>query len=148
MNKTLNYRAVLAGLAVNLLGSFIGSILVLNVYASRLVSSGMTTAEVEKAIMDALMNPNDHAGLFLALLATGAVFDALSGYVTARRAGYLELWHVLALVGLLAVMQVGAGVVGGGVTVWYWLALISTIAAAFWGGWRAKIRRLKMESGT
>ncbi|RMF18581.1 MAG: hypothetical protein D6758_03835 [Gammaproteobacteria bacterium] len=143
MTMTLNFRAIITGLIVNLLGSLAGAIVVVNFYASRLESAGMSPKDIEQAITEALMNPDAHSQLYLGLLAVGTFFDGLSGYVTARKAGFLEYWHVLAMVGLLVVMQLGAGMMAGGTTGWYCAALLLTIGGAFFGGWRAKMRRLK-----
>ncbi len=131
---TLNYRAVLTGLVVDLVGTVVATVIVVTVYVGALSAQGSSDEEI--ATM--LANPADSPELTLILIAIGIFFDGLAGYITARKAGYLEYWHVLAMLGLLVVIQIAIG--GGAVLPALVLALsfLGGCSAAFYGAYLVK----------
>ncbi|WP_158304919.1 hypothetical protein [Hahella chejuensis] len=75
-----------------------------------MLHAGGATKEDLEALIG---NPSDAFGLMALLMGVGIAFDGLAGYLTARMAGYLEYWHVLAMWGLLTVMQFALSSGGG-----------------------------------
>ena len=80
-------------------------------------------------------------GLLLVLVAVGVFFDGLAGYVTARMAKTLEYWHVLAMLGLLVVIQYGVSAESSFPYIIHVLSLAGGIVAAFYGAYLAKRKR-------
>ncbi|MBK8971770.1 MAG: hypothetical protein IPM37_10520 [Hahellaceae bacterium] len=137
----LNIRAILAGLLVDLVGSFAAWLVVLTAYASMLLGQGVSEAELETILSD----PSQLGDIILVLMCAGILFDGFAGYVTARMSPRVEYWNVLALVGLLCLMHFSANR-GEGVELAYQTpALIGGIVAAFIGGGLAKRRRRPLE---
>ncbi len=101
----LNFRAVITGVVIDIVGSFAGSILVLLIYSSILAQQGMEQAAIEQV----LTNPASSETLVWMLILVGIFFDGLAGHVTARIAGFLEYWHVLAMLGLMLIIQFALG---------------------------------------
>ena len=134
---TLNFRAVLTGVVINLVGLVIASAVFVTLFITTLTAKGATEDEIRTL----LANPGDSFVLMLILLVIGIFFDGLAGYITARRAGYLEYWHVLAMLGLLIVIQLA---MGGGPALPFLAHVISYLgggAAAFYGAWLIKRNR-------
>jgi hypothetical protein len=132
----LNLRAILAGLLVDIAGSFAAWLLVLTTYASMLLSRGVTEQELEATLRD----PAQLGNVLFVLMLAGVFFDGLAGYITARMAPRVEYWNVLALVGLLGLMHLSVTGSAEKPVEYQSLALIAGIVAAFWGGRVAKNR--------
>ncbi|MDG9668784.1 hypothetical protein ONV78_13660 [Hahella sp. CR1] len=98
---TLNFRAVILGTVFDLGGSIIAIRLIAGFYLAMMHAGGASKEELEAF----LGNPSDAFALMAILIGVGIAFDGLAGYLTARMAGFLEYWHVLAMWGLLTVMQ-------------------------------------------
>jgi hypothetical protein len=135
---TLNFRAILAGVVIDLVGLIIASAVFVTIFVGSLTAKGASDDEIRAL----LANPADSASLMFILLMIGIFFDGVAGYVTARRAGYLEYWHVLAMLGLLIVIQLA---MSGGPTLPVLVQAVSYIgggAAAFFGAWLVKRKRI------
>jgi len=135
---TLNFRAVLAGVVVDLVGMIIASAIFVTVFVTSMSARGLSDEEITAL----LSNPAESTLLMGVLLLIGVVFDGVAGYVTALKAGYLEYWHVLAMLGLLVVIQLAMG--GSGpelpATI-YAISYLGGGAAAFYGAWLVKNKR-------
>ncbi len=132
-----NVRAVLTGLLVDLAGSFAAAVVIVTVYTSILQSQGMDMHELEKRLSD----PASLHDLLLILVSVGVFFDGLAGYITARMAPGLEMWHVLALVVILTLIHLyfhEDSTVGEGYRQVAWLL---GSAAALAGGYFSKSRK-------
>jgi len=135
---TLNFRAVLAGLVVDLVGVIIASAIFVTIFVSNMSAKGATDEEIRAL----LSNPFESSTLTFILLSIGVLFDGVAGYVTAHRAGYLEYWHVLAMLGLLIIIQVAMSSGGPSVPgMVYAVSYIGGGAAAFYGAWLVKNKR-------
>ncbi len=132
----LNLRAILAGLLVDIAGSFAAWLLVLTTFASMLLSRGASEAELEATLRD----PAQWGNILFVLIAVGVFFDGLAGYITARMAPRLEYWNVLALTGLLVLMHVSIAGNQEQPFEHRTLALVVGVVAAFAGGRLAKNR--------
>ncbi|WP_020407089.1 hypothetical protein [Hahella ganghwensis] len=133
----LNFRAIITGVVIDIVGSIAGGLLFMMVYTSILLSRGMAEADVKLL----LANPAASIELIWLLLAVGIFFDGLAGYVTARMAGYLEYWHVLAMLGLLTIVQFA---MGGGEVFPSWVQVTGFFGgatAAFFSAYRVKSLR-------
>lgn len=139
----LNIRAILAGLLVDLVGSFAAWLVVLTTYASLLLSQGVSEAELETILSD----PEKLGDIIMVLLFAGILFDGIAGYVTARMSPRVEYWNVLALVGLLCLMHFSVNQNENAELAYQTPALIGGIIAAFVGGGVAKRRSRRPPEG-
>ncbi|WLQ12585.1 hypothetical protein O5O45_22925 [Hahella aquimaris] len=98
---TLNFRAVILGTVFDIGGSFIAFNIVSGFYLAMMHAGGASKEDLEALIG----NPSDAFELMAILMGVGIAFDGLAGYLTAKMAGFLEYWHVLAMWGLLTVLQ-------------------------------------------
>ena len=97
----LNFRAIITGVVIDLVGSIAGGILVVVLYSAMMTQGNDNADAVEKI----LKNPANSDTLIWMLILVGIFFDGLAGHITAKIAGFLEYWHVLAMLGLLLVVQ-------------------------------------------
>ena len=131
--------AVLAGLAVDLGGTFVVGIAIGIGYAATLASEGKAPEQIQEA----MTTSDASSGSFIAVSAVGGLFSLLGGYVCARVARRNEL-RVTAFLALLVVvlgflMSGGSESLDAGV-----LAALNllTIAAVLLGGEIGRRRNL------
>lgn len=140
----LNIRAILAGLAVDLAGSFAAGLLIIMGYASLLAGRGLDAQQLETLLRD----PGQMQGVLILLMVVGVFFDGLAGFITARMARTLEYWNALALAGLLLVLHLSLHAESAPATdAWRGWALVGGLAAVMVGAGWAKRQRLR-ESGS
>ncbi|OZG75122.1 hypothetical protein BTA51_01665 [Hahella sp. CCB-MM4] len=136
----LNFRAIITGVVIDIVGSIAGGLIFMSIYPTMMLSRGMGQAEIKQI----LANPASSNELLWLLIAIGIFFDGLAGYVTARMAGYLEYWHVLAMIGLLTIVQFA---MGGGEVFPAWVqftGFLGGTTAAFFSAHRLKMKRLSL----
>ena len=127
------WLAILAGLAADVGGTFIGSIVVTLVFGVMLASDGLSPAEVERQLAE--------SGPFQVFsLLFGLSFTVLGGYVAARVANHRELWHGMAL-GIASLVFGEVYIALFDLDIPFWQRLASWVAMIPAGIWGASIYR-------
>jgi Na+/H+-translocating membrane pyrophosphatase len=130
--------AILAGLAADVGGTFIGSIVVTLVLGVLLTSQGIPAVDVENQLGSS--GPYQVFSLLF-----GLSFTVLGGYVAARVANRRELWHGMVLgIASLAFGEVYIALFDLDIAFWQRLASwVAMIPAGIWGAsiYRKRKRR-------
>jgi hypothetical protein len=125
--------AILAGLAADVGGTFIGSIVVTLVFGVLLTSQGMSAADIERELAGS--GPYQVFSLLF-----GLSFTVLGGYVAARVANRRELWHGMVL-GIASLVFGEVYIVLFDMDIPFWQRFASWIAMIPAGIWGAAIYR-------
>ncbi|HJR69460.1 MAG TPA: hypothetical protein VKA43_05430 [Gammaproteobacteria bacterium] len=129
--------AVLAGVAVDIGGTVVASIVIGIVYAMSLASQGRSLEQVEQALTEA----DPMSAYYVVTMAVGFGFSVLGGYVCSRVARREERRY--AAIAALLVVAIGLGMGGGSFSLWanIGMALLS-FASVMLGGELGRRRNL------
>jgi len=130
--------AVAAGLAADVGGTFVGSVVITLVLGLMLASQGIPPEEMDDRLAGS-------GGFQVFSLAFGLAFTVLGGYVAARVANHRELWHGMVLgIASLVFGELYIALLGVDIALWQRIASwILMIPAGIWGAslYRSRKRR-------
>jgi NADH:ubiquinone oxidoreductase subunit 6 (subunit J) len=130
--------AVSAGLAADVVGTFVGSVIITLVLGMMVADQGGTAADRGAQLAES-------GGFQLFSLLFGLAFTVLGGYVAARVANHRELWHGMLLgIASLVFGELYIAFSGADIALWQRIAgWLLMVPAGIWGAalYRSRKRR-------